>query len=79
MAAELGAEPGSWFLTLRPDCTSVQHSLPLHLSEPLQLCPGQRGSSLRPQTAVGLADSAATCSSAEHIYYQQPWSQHVPL
>lgn len=41
MAAELGTEPGSQFLTLRPDHTSVQHSLPLLLlPKPLQLCPG---------------------------------------
>lgn len=75
-AAELGAEPGPQFLTLRPHLASVQHSLPNHCGSAFQApgCPGI-GSQQPPRPP----QHPLPHSSAEHICHQQPPSELAPF
>lgn len=71
---------------LSDQITQVQHSLPtpdpstrshvcIHLLRHCSSAQCKRGNSLRPETAVGLADSKAPCSPTE----QEPQSERLPL
>lgn len=80
MAAELGAEPGSQFLTLRPDRTSVQHSLPLLLlSKPLQLCPGLKRQLSKASGCPGTGRFGSHLLLCRTLLLGQPQRERVPF